>query len=149
MEAGERYNRFCVSVDNIGKNIMRYKTVCAEQFGLSSRHVMPLIQLYACPGGLTAANLAEQCQVDKSFVSRITRELTDAGFLKCCGRNQNIVLTEKGRDTAASLTKYAENAVLRIDASASPEELKEFYLMLDRVDRNLDLLVSEGKHENG
>ena len=149
METEERCNRFCGSIDNIAKKITRYKNVCAERYGLSSRHVVPLLQLYACPEGLTAANLAEQCQVDKSFVSRVTKELTEAGFLHYQGRNQNIVLTEKGKQTASALMEYANGAVLKVDGAASPGELEVFYRMLNRVDLNLGELVNEGKRENG
>ena len=77
----ERFVPFILQTERIAKNIKRLADAKMEPYGLRSAHVMCILQLAKSEKGLSSAELSEACGVDKAFISRITTELTEKGYI--------------------------------------------------------------------
>ena len=74
-----RYFRFSSATEAVTKSIQKYKNEKLSRFGLKSMHLTFLCCLYKAEDGMTSAELARECGVDKAFISRITHELEKLG----------------------------------------------------------------------
>ena len=96
----ERFVPFILHTERIAKNIKRLADAKMEPYGLRSAHVMCILQLAKSEKGLSSAELSEACGVDKAFVSRITTELTEKGYIVRSGAagkyKMKFVLTDEG-----------------------------------------------------
>ena len=105
----ERFPLFVLFTERISKNIKRIEDEKMEPYGLRSSHVMCILQLSKVEGGLSSTALAEACGVDKAFISRITAELVEKGYItkndeNAVGKYKNkFILTEKGNDIKGML----------------------------------------------
>ena len=77
----ERFTPFVLLIERISKNIKRIADKEMEPYGLRSSHVMCMLQLAKTENGLSSSALAEACGVDKAFISRVTTELLEKGFI--------------------------------------------------------------------
>ena len=65
------FETFSLSIEQIGKNIRKYKDGQAAELGLRGIHVMLLHQLSKSKAGMTAAGLSRACGVNRAFISRV------------------------------------------------------------------------------
>lgn len=143
--------RFSVATDKILKKIQKYKNDQLAEFQLRSMHLMFLYCLAKSDDGMTAGELAKSCSVDKAFISRISAELRDLGYVDYDPNNNDdssrykkrLSLTDKGHKVMIAVNEKVRNAVEQISAGISPMQLETFYRVLDVMDNNLDSLTAE------
>lgn len=88
-------------------------TLAGTELPASAVHA--LIEIGAC-GGLTATELCDRLNLEKSSVSRMLRKLVDGGDLAevssdTDGRSKRLTLTEQGRRTLAAIDAFAHEQV--------------------------------------
>lgn len=145
---GERYVRFCIAVEHMAKTLQRYKNEKLAAFGLRSMHLMFLFQLNQSDEGLTGSELAASCSVDKAFISRVTSELSDMGYVeykdKIGSRYKNkLVLTEAGRQVMEQINAMIDDTISAVASGITDEQFKIFYSVLGTIDRNLEKLPDD------
>jgi len=148
MEFEQRFFTFCFAIENISKNIQRYKNKRVASLNLRSTHVICLCQLYKAPQGMTVTELADQCHVNKSLISRVVTEIKNAGLIaNADGEKGNyrkrLFLNDEGKKTAELFLHWVEEAVILTNGKTTSEELAVFYKVLASIDQNLERLVNE------
>ena len=143
-----RYEKFILAVEGIHKAMQKIKINEAPKFGLKSVHLFWLCELLKKNDGMTACELAEKSQINRSLVSREIETLRKNRYVSIApsGRgsyNAKIVLTEKGRETAREIEAVALGFQNRTSVNISEAELVSFYTTLDKILANLSLLASE------
>ena len=139
-----RFVRFSMETEALAKALQKYKNDCLERFGLRSMHLMTLWCLWRNKDGLTAGDLSRLCSVDKAFVSRVTGELGELGYVdrgEDRGRRSRVLtLTSRGREIMKEIDGILRYSVERITDGVGREQLDVFYGVLDRFRRNIDTL---------
>ncbi|MBE6569263.1 MAG: winged helix-turn-helix transcriptional regulator [Ruminococcaceae bacterium] len=139
----ERFARFCFAIDKVAKNLQKYKNEHLEKFGLRSMHLMYLVSLGHTPEGMTATELAQSCSVDKAFISRLTGDLCDAGYVeyktkKSTKYNNKLILTETGHRIMTEIQKIIDDSVQHIIGDIPETHLTIFYSVLTRIADHLE-----------
>ncbi len=137
------FSNFMLALDRITKNTKRAIDKVLKDHGLRSTHASCFFRICEAKDGLSSTQLAEACGVDKAFISRITAELTEGGYIHKDPDSTGIIykrkyiLTEKGKETYAALidalTKISESASKLV----SPEKLIIFDEVLNVLDANV------------
>ena len=140
-----RFVRFSMATESIAKALQKYKNDCLAPFGLRSMHLMTLWCLWRNDEGLTPGDLSRLCGVDKAFVSRVTGELTDLGYVgrEADGqrKRQRVTLTERGREVMRKVDELLRFSVEKITEGVSREQLEVIYGVLERFGGNLAALA--------
>ncbi len=149
----ERFQKFTVLVTTVGRCIHRIKTEEMAEFDLKSSHVSCLYYLYKSEP-LTAKELCEICEEDKSNVSRAVRYLEEAGYLACHAKHQKrysspIVLTEKGREIGARIACKIDSIIERASEGLDEERRTVFYQTFARIMQNLQSICDEYDRTEG
>ena len=145
----ERFPLFVLFTERISKNIKRIEDEKMEPYGLRSSHVMCILQLSKVEGGLSSTALAEACGVDKAFISRITAELVEKGYItkndeNAVGKYKNkFILTEKGNDIKGIITGILEDCFKRVDSNITMKKLEIFYDVLEKIDIGIAKLIKD------
>ena len=153
-ERCERFLPFILSIDRISKNIKRIKDNVMEKYSLRSAHVMCIFNLVKSPDGLNSTELAEICGVDKAFISRVTAELENRGYIERKQNSQGSIYKSKFSLTEAGLevNKYISKKIAEIMGEVSGEipdhKLKVFYEVLSIIDENISFQLKEEKYGN-
>ena len=148
----DRFIRFSLATDAIGKDIQRYKNEKLAQFGLRSMHLMYLYCLDKSEKGLTPVELSKHCSVDKAFISRVTTELKDLGYIDFLASEdglgtdkkykKRIHLTAEGKYVMDRINEMIGDAVDKITEGVTTEQLDTFYHVLALFNSNLCGLIS-------
>lgn len=143
----DRFVRFSMATEALTKTLQKYKNDCLERFGLRSMHLMTLWCLWRNKDGLTAGDLSRLCSVDKAFVSRVTGELGELGYVdrgEDQGRRSRVLtLTSRGREIMKEIDGILRYSVERITDGVGRGQLEAFYGVLDRFRQNIDTLSEE------
>ena len=147
----DRFYKFCLLVDGIHKNINRLKVDVAPELGVKSVHIFWVYELLLHEEGLTAAELASRTMISRSLISREIEELYEQGYIDMCktahGKRKNynsrILLTEKGKTLARSISELGVQIQLAADTNISEEELRSFYNTLEKLSENLCTISKE------
>ena len=147
-----RFEKFILSVEGIHKSVQKIKLRLAPKFGLKGVHLLWLCALLNQSDGMTACELAETSQINRSLVSREIEALRKNQYITISGSgkggyNAKIVLTEKGYEIAKRIESAALDFQNRTSANISEEELVSFYATLDKILYNLSQLASENPDE--
>lgn len=142
MVSKDRFARFSIAIEHMAKTLKRYKNERLAAFGLHSMHLMFMVQLSQRAEGMTGTELAATCLVDRAFISRVTNELSEAGYVefkeKRASRYRNkLVLTETGRKVMEEVSNWIDKTVAQVTSGISGEQLETFYTVLSAIDRNL------------
>lgn len=146
-----RFAKFILSVEGIHKAVQKIKLSLAPRFGLKSVHLFWLCALLKREDGMTARELAEFSNINRSLVSREIESLRQNRYITFSpsgrsGYNAKIVLTEKGLETAKRIEAAAIGFQNQTSADISEEELLSFYTTLDKILTNLsNLAIDEDK----
>lgn len=138
-----RFETFTSNIDLLYRCIQKIKKLEMQEFSLKGRTVMCLFYLYRQPEGMTVSELAQASDDDMAAVSRAVQELKghDLARLDMSGKENRyrakVVLTQRGRDTAASVNKKAERAVACGGSSLTEEERAVFYKALTAISADL------------
>ena len=130
---------FTVSVLALNKLVQKIKTFEIEKFGLKPMPVMFIYYLNKNPRGLTAKELCELTLEDKAAISRALKIMQDDGYVKydAKARNAVIVLTDKGREIASTISNRADKAVTAGSIDFTEDERNFFYKSLGTIVANL------------
>ncbi len=144
----ERFTPFVLLIEKISKNIKRIADREMEQYGLRSSHVMCMLQLAKTEKGLSSSMLADACGVDKAFISRITNELLEKGYVTKEENTAkiyktNFILTEKGKEINEKMTQIVNNYVHLVNQNVSKSDIETFYNVLNEFDLEISGLVNE------
>ncbi len=145
----DRFIRFSITMDTVLKKIQKYKNDRLSAYGLRSMHLMPMYCLFREDEGLTAVELAKKCSVDKAFISRITGDLKDLGYVDFTEKNttaqykRHLCLTEEGREVMRCVNGLIGEAVEVITRGIPKEEIQTFYHVLYAFDNNLIALTGD------
>lgn len=144
----ERFTPFVLLIEKISKNIKRIADREMEQYGLRSSHVMCMLQLAKTENGLSSSMLADACGVDKAFISRITNELLEKGYVTKEENTAkiyktNFILTEKGKEINKKMTEIVNNYVNLVNQNVSKSDIETFYNVLNEFDLEISSLVNE------
>lgn len=143
-----RFTPFVLTIERVSKNIKRIADKEMEQYGLRSSHVMCMLQLSKTENGLSSSSLADACGVDKAFISRITNELLEKGFIEKENNSQkkyktNFILTEKGKEVNHKMTEIVSNYVHLVNQNVSQKDIQIFYEVLNEFDSEISKIVND------
>ena len=135
----QRFQSFVTGITICYKYIQRIKSMEMTELGWKGTHVMCLFFLHRNPEGITAARLSQLCAEDKAAISRSVAFLQQEGYLVAVGSRYraNLVLTEKGRETAQQVEKLIEKWVGFGGEGLSEEDRAAFYRVLEHISGNL------------
>ncbi len=145
------FETFSLSIEQIGKNIRKYKDGQAAELGLRGIHVMVLHQLSKSGEGMTAAGLSRACGVNRAFVSRVVSELLSLSLVSYADPTTErpyrtrLQLTECGDKTVERMNRRIEEAVAALGADISARDMAIFYSVLKRLDARIAALVDAGE----
>ncbi len=144
----KNFETFSLSLEQIGKNLRRYKDERAAELGLRGTHIMLLYQLdKSGEAGMTGAKLAEACGVNRAFVSRTVAELIADGFVAYADGGgsrryrSHICLTEKGKAAVREVNSRIAEAVELLGRDINPRRMAIFYAVLEEIEHRLAALV--------
>ena len=145
-----RFTPFVLLIERISKNIKRIADKEMEPYGLRSAHVMCMLQLSKTENGLSSSSLADVCGVDKAFISRITNELLEKGYIKkeeIPSKKYKIhfYLTDKGREINQKMTEIVSNYVHSVNKNVPSHEIEGFYEVLNAFDTEISQIANEEK----
>lgn len=140
---GERYVKFCMAVEQMAKTLQKYKNEKLAVFGLRSMHLMFMFQLNQAEEGLTGTELAVNCSVDKAFISRVTGELSELGYIEYRNKTgtkykNKLILTEKGREVMEKVSEIIDTTIAAVSKEITTAEFDIFYKVLGTVNSNLE-----------
>lgn len=148
----ERYILFSVTIDRIAKNLQKLKNAKMGIFGLRSVHLSCLLKLGHARDGLTGAELAEVCEVDKSLISRVIGELEERGYVTYEESDRKyrrrIILTPSGVKTLAEIRTLLVDAVKVVREDVSDEDMEVVYRVLHKMDANICTLIANMQSDN-
>ena len=138
----ERFRTFTVYVAKISRNIRRLKAEKMKSFNLKTPHVSCLYYLYR-EGELTAKQLCDICEEDKSGVSRSIEYLENEGYIECDEKVKKrykspLKLTTKGLEVGKSIVDAIDEVLLESSKGISDEDLSTMYKSLDIICSNLE-----------
>ena len=151
----DRFIRFILALERVDKAVGAVKNQYMTPSGLRGSHVMCLCQLMKEPDGLTSAELARRCRVDRAFVSRTVGELSCEGYLSAeGGRRARLRLTEKGKALAEKMEGMLEDGVTTATDGITPSELETMYAVMAKIESNLSQrqgkdAFSDGDNQKG
>lgn len=145
----ERFVPFILYTERIAKNIKRLADKEMEPYGLRSAHIMCILQLAKNEGGLSSVELSNACGVDKAFISRITQELSDKGYIdRKIGPKQGkyktkFLLTEKGEEINKIINELICEFMEKTSKNTPTKKLEIFYDVLNSIDIVLDKITNK------
>lgn len=149
---GKGFIPFILYTERIAKNIRRIGDSVMKPYGLRCSHVMCLLRISEREGGLSSTELASACGVDKAFISRVTFELADKGYIKKGSQHAyktKFVLTEKGKEINEIINEVTSSAIAEITKDISAEKMRIFYDVMSKLDDGIfDILKKENNYGN-
>ncbi len=146
-----RFSRFILLVDSVYKGINKVKVDFVSELGVKSVCMLWLYELSLHPKGLTASELADSRNIDRSLVSREITALKNDGYVKLVngggkrGYNTPIVLTEKGVAVAKMVEKQGMLIQNAVNDGINESDLRTFYSVLEKIDGNMKSLKKTNK----
>ena len=145
----DRFERFSLAISEIDRCWHKLAAEEMEKYGLNSAHAVYLNVLRQYEGGITAVRLGELCCKNKADVSRMVSILEQKGLLlkEAVGGNMYralLKLTEKGKEAAKHVQERAALAVELAGAGLSDADRGVFYVALERITENLQMLSKNG-----
>jgi len=145
----ERFFNFTRLIDGVHKSILRLRLDKAPVFGVKGVHIFWVYELLQHPEGLSAAELAQRSQIDRSLISREISALKKEGYIETADPDKprnykaKLVLTEKGVQAAKSIASLGIQIQNRASADISEQDLEIFYATLEKLYHNLEKISEE------
>ena len=142
----ERYEKFTVLINKIGRSIRRIENKEMSEYNLRSTHVSCLYYLYL-EDNLTATELCDKCAEDKATISRAITYLEAQGFLTCQSKSAKrykspIKLTEKGTEAGKKIAEKINHVLDGITYELTDEKRREFYRFLTMINDRLEMICN-------
>lgn len=140
MNETERFYMFTGLVAQANKALRRAQEKYTKLFGLRSVHVTCMLHLLGAPGGLSATELSELCDVDRAQISRVTAELLAQGLI--CETSPGgtkrryrgaLSLTERGEEQAKAMRAIVSEKLGNISDALNPEDVDTFYRVFREI----------------
>ncbi len=142
-----RFEIFSTAVLRLVKAVQGIKTQKMAEYDLKGTGAVCLCRIYESTGGLTAAELARVCEVDKAQISRTMAELTARALVVREGEGRyklKYQLTPAGAEIAADVVKTMYAIEETVAKGLTESELDGFYSALYRLCDNFDALLKKG-----
>ena len=138
----DRYEAFNNLIYAALKSMQKIKHKGMLPYGLSSTHTICIRRLYENQSGVTRAQLAKLCMIDKAQISRIVTELEEKGYLSESGESKanyraKLILTEEGIKTAAEINEIVLKINKFVSGEIPEENINIFYDTLQQICDNL------------
>ena len=145
----DRFEAFTVLISKLSRSIRRIKTEVMNDYNLKVPHVSCVYYLFK-KGDLTAKELCDICEEDKSAISRSIEHLEKEGYVTCpekVGKRYKspLSLTEKGR-ALGNIIQNRINDVLDGANQIFPteDEREFFYKTLEKIAESLSTVKFGG-----
>ena len=155
----ERFVAFTLLHEEIGKSIQKIKTEYMGRFGLRSGDAMTLAILDRHPDGLTAAEIARKCGVDKAVISRALPDLLSSGSVmytdgSSVKRNYRarLRLSPQGEQIVAEMNRFSVETVRASSGDIPDADMITFYRVMRTINKNLSSharLLENEPHRKG
>ncbi len=145
----ERFVMFINRIDAMQKYLRRIRAALGADMDMKGVHTLWVYLLSSYPEGLTSAEIAEVCSVDRSLVSREIEMLKENGIVElqdANGRrvyNSTVRLTEKGKNIASEIEAGALRVQNAVDVGITEEELSIFYGITEKMCANFKAIVDK------
>ena len=138
----ERFELFTVLITKINRNIKKIKNQEMAEYDLKSPHISCLYYLYSA-NGLTATDLCERCEEDKSTISRALDYLEKKGYIICESKfakryKSPLIMTEKGKMIGKRIVEKVDKILEEISTKLTEEERISLYRSLAKISEGLD-----------
>ena len=142
-----RFETFTLLINRISRSIRRIKTEEMSAYNLKSPHVSCLYYLY-CNKTLTAKELIELCDEDKSAISRSLEYLEKKSYIKYVHKDNQryksqIVLTEEGNKIGKYIVEKINNILSEVGEGLTEEERSICYRSLDVICSDLQQICDK------
>ena len=143
----ERFKNFTVLITKINRSIHKIKAEEMAEFHLKSPHVSCLYYLYK-EGSLTAKELSDICEEDKSSISRSLDYLEENGYIACASNAKKrykaaLTLTEKGKGVGAQIAEKIDRVLDPASLGLSEENRAIMYESLTLISDNLEKICKK------
>ena len=138
----DRFETFTVLISKLSRSIRRIKTEVMNDYNLKVPHVSCVYYLFK-NGDLTAKELCDVCEEDKSGISRSIEQLEKEGYVTChekVGKRYKspLSLTEKGKQLGLIIQNRIDDVLAGANQIFSSEEEREiFYKTLGKITESL------------
>lgn len=150
----ERFEQFNSLISGIYRDIQKLKAKWTEPLGMKSVHIFWVYLLKNHPEGLTAMELSQYSQSNRSLVSREIQELIDLGYV-CTQEGstqrrygQKLRLTAEGITAANRIAEATVDIQNQVNAGISEEELVILYRTLGILMANFHRLAEQPLEKN-
>lgn len=146
MEA-ERFEQFNSLISGIYRDIQKLKTKWTEPLGMKAVHIFWVYLLKNHPEGLSASELSQHSQSNRSLVSREIQELIDLGYVQTKGNitqrryGQKMILTQAGQEVADKISEASLSIQNQVNAGIPEEDLIVLYRTLGVLMENFHRLT--------
>ena len=149
----ERFEQFNSLISGIYRDIQKLKAKWTEPLGMKSVHIFWVYLLKNHPDGLTATELSQYSQSNRSLVSREIQELIDLGYV--CTQHgttqrrygQKLRLTASGEKAANRISEATLEIQNQVNAGIPEEDLVILYRTLGILMKNFHRLAEQPLEE--
>ena len=141
----ERFEQFNTLISGIYRDIQKLKSKWTEPLGMKSVHIFWVYLLKNHPEGLSATELSQHSQSNRSLVSREIQELIDLGYVQPAQKagqrryGQKLQLTDAGQKVAQRISDATLQIQNQVNAGIPEEDLVVLY-------RTLGILMENFHH---
>ena len=145
----ERFEQFNTLISGIYRDIQKLKAKWTEPLGMKAVHIFWVYLLKNHPEGLSATELSQHSQSNRSLVSREIQELIDLGYVhpekKFNQRRygQKLLLTESGQKAAHRISEATLQIQNQVNAGIPEEDLIVFYRTLGTLMENFHYITEQ------
>ncbi len=149
----DRFPDFIAQIARVNGLIQKLKSRYSEAVDLKAVHVFWVYLLSFHPEGMSASQLAAAGQIARSLVSREIAELIDKGIVETAGPGgqrrygEKLRLTEKGREVADGVARFALAHQDAVSRDIPMEDLMVFYRTLHLIADNLESIINNENSE--
>jgi DNA-binding MarR family transcriptional regulator len=132
----ERFELFNSLISGIYRDIQKLKAKWTEPLGMKSVHIFWVYLLKNHPEGLSATELSQYSQTNRSLVSREIQELIDLGYVYAEQKNQTrrygqkLRLTDSGEAAARRIAEATLDIQNQVSDGISETDLQVLYRTL-------------------
>lgn len=143
----KKFQTFTTLVARCSRAIKRIKSNEMSEFNLKAPHVSCLYYLYIASNPMTAKDLCDVCDQDKSYISKALESLENGGYIVCNSKTEKkykctLMLTEKGNEVAEKITKKIDKLVEKASIGLSENDRKIFYQCFNSIIYNLENITN-------
>lgn len=152
MEA-ERFEQFNSLISGIYRDIQKLKAKWTAPLGMKAVHIFWVYLLKNHPEGLSASELSQHSQSNRSLVSREIQELIDLGYVQTeGGSNQRrygkkMTLTQSGQEIAKRISEESLTIQNQVNAGIPEDDLIVLYRTLGILMENFHRLTEQNTED--